>query len=391
MRIKNSIISRTKKAKRRIVKTLINMRGWRTDRKLVVLESDDWGSIRMPSKEVYEKLLKSGDKVACDPFTKFDSLESESDLSFLFEVLTKYKDYRGNYPVITANCAVANPNFDKIISEGFREFYYEPVTETFQKYPHHTRSFTLWQKGMERKIFFPQLHCREHMNISRWLKHLQNGKSDVITALHNRMISTGDSYSPDNIYGYMDALNYDTEEEMHLQNKILKEGSVLFKQIFGYPAQSFIAPCYIWDSAIEKELANNGVYYIQGRNIQFIPSKAVGTNSLGRKRHFIGQKNEYNQIYLIRNCEFEPSMNINVDWVDICLYEMQMAFNCNKPATICTHRLNYIGSIDLQNRDKNLKYLSLLLSEIIKRWPEVEFVTSVELGEIIRISERMES
>ena len=33
-----------------------NIPGWRTKRKIVVIESDDWGSIRMPSLKVFETL-----------------------------------------------------------------------------------------------------------------------------------------------------------------------------------------------------------------------------------------------------------------------------------------------------------------------------------------------
>ena len=38
-----------------IKKWLINIPGWRTNRHIVVIESDDWGSIRMPSCEVDEE------------------------------------------------------------------------------------------------------------------------------------------------------------------------------------------------------------------------------------------------------------------------------------------------------------------------------------------------
>lgn len=37
-----------------------NLSGWKTNRKIIVIESDDWGSIRMPSKEVYELFLSKG-------------------------------------------------------------------------------------------------------------------------------------------------------------------------------------------------------------------------------------------------------------------------------------------------------------------------------------------
>lgn len=39
--------------KQYITHNLLNIPGWRTNRKIVVIESDDWGSIRMPSQEVY--------------------------------------------------------------------------------------------------------------------------------------------------------------------------------------------------------------------------------------------------------------------------------------------------------------------------------------------------
>ena len=38
---------------RNIFHNLLSIPGWRTNRHIVVIESDDWGSIRMPSKEVY--------------------------------------------------------------------------------------------------------------------------------------------------------------------------------------------------------------------------------------------------------------------------------------------------------------------------------------------------
>ena len=38
---------------------LVNSKGWRTNRKIVVLESDDWGAIRMSSKEAFDKLTPS--------------------------------------------------------------------------------------------------------------------------------------------------------------------------------------------------------------------------------------------------------------------------------------------------------------------------------------------
>ena len=54
-----------------------------------------------------------------------------------------------------------------------------------------------------------------------------------------------------------------------------------------------------------------------------------------------------------------------------------------KPATIITHRVNYIGFLETGNRNQNLNLLKILIQTILKKWPEVEFMTSPELGQII--------
>ena len=63
-----------------------------------------------------------------------------------------------------------------------------------------------------------------------------------------------------------------------------------------------------------------------------------------------------------------------------------IAFKWGKAANICAHRLNFIGSIDCTNTDRNLPEFKRLLQEIVKRWPDVEFISSDQLGEIIEKS-----
>ena len=50
----------------------INKMGFHTERKIVVFESDDWGSIRMPSKEVFNHLMDLGDNPSKDAFLSND-------------------------------------------------------------------------------------------------------------------------------------------------------------------------------------------------------------------------------------------------------------------------------------------------------------------------------
>ena len=71
------------------------------------------------------------------------------------------------------------------------------------------------------------------------------------------------------------------------------------------------------------------------------------------------------------------------DWVGSCLKEVETSFFWHKPAIISSHRVNYIGWINPANRDRGLALLDELLNRLIKLWPDVEFMTSVELGDLI--------
>jgi len=77
--------------KRKLIGLYLNSFGWRTNRKIIVIESDDWGCIRMPSKEVYNSLIVKGYPVDKLPYLKYDSLETKNDFDALFDVLNHLK------------------------------------------------------------------------------------------------------------------------------------------------------------------------------------------------------------------------------------------------------------------------------------------------------------
>lgn len=369
--------------KKSIISHLQNLPGWRTERKIVVIESDDWGSIRMPSRKVFEELKKDGYRVDNDPFMKYDNLANEDDLSGFFEVLTSVKDSKGRPAIITANTIVANPDFARIEETGFLSYFYEPFTETLRRYPAHSNSFNLWKEGITSGVFHPQFHGREHLNVDRWMKALQAGDPAIRRAFGHRMLSI--SSEPNEMrFGYMEALDHFSPEEKQIKASVVEDGLRLFKQIFGFDSRSFIACCYVWDDGIEKTLQTGGVNYIQGVAQQLIPAYDENRHYFKKSLHYIGQANSFNQIYLTRNAYFEPALlGSGTDHIGYCLKRISIAFRMKKPAIIATHRLNYIGSIHKENRDHNLILLKKLLNEIVRRWPEVEFMTSDELGGLI--------
>ncbi|MFZ4723997.1 MAG: hypothetical protein ACOYMD_00975 [Paludibacter sp.] len=364
------------------LKTIIkNLPGYHTNRKIVVIESDDWGSIRMPSKQVYNQLINSGVPVNNLAFTRFDSLASESDLEALFEVLLSVRDKNGNPAKITANTIVANPDFEKIKESNFTKYYYEPFTVTLNRYPEHRNSFELWKNGIALNVFRPQFHGREHLNVNRWMKALcgNTGKARQCFEFGMYDLSIDPMITEDS---YMDALNYEHDSELSFQHNAIVEGLELFKKIFGYHSSTFIAPCYIWDNELNKTLAEHKVSALQGGFFQLQPTNE-NVNKFKKSFHYTGQKNKLNQKYLVRNVAFEPSISNNDAIVEAVLNKMDLLFKIQRPVIISSHRLNYIGFIDLKNREKNLKLLTELLSAILIRWPDVEFMSSDELSKLI--------
>ena len=356
--------------------------GFHTNRKLVVIESDDWGSIRMPSKHTFERLISLGDNPQKDAFLSNDCLESQEDLDALYEVLYSVKDSKGNPAVITANFATANPNFEKIdYNKGVYSF--EPFFETYNRYYGDNAILEHIKQPENLRCFKPQLHCREHMNVGHWMKSLKEQHPDTLLAFDNYMIGVGGSFSENNHFGYMDAFNtsHSTDDELR---EILTDAYGIFESAFGFPSETFVAPCYVWSKELEEALNNLGIRFIQSSAWQNCPISKKGKKRYKRKIHFTGEKNKLGQLYTVRNCTYEPAYYQNpTECSDMCLKEIMQSFSNKKPAVICSHRFNYIGSINPQNRTNNLYGLQILFKKIISEYPEVEFISSPELFAIM--------
>lgn len=355
--------------------------GWHTKRHFVVIESDDWGSIRMPSKEIYNKLLSLGYRVDLCHFSRFDSLESEQDISLLLDVLSSVKDRDGNHAVLTANSVVANPDFKKIAENNFQKYYLESVIETFNHQPGCENSFNTIKQGILAGVWKPQFHGREHLNVSKWLKSLQSNDEIAQLCFGDKHFSLTSIVSPKVNIRYMDAFANAEKQTLHDEKRIIIQGLNMFEDIYGFRSESFIAPCYTWRKELEETLASCGVKYFQGLAYQLIP---INDDPLKCKSKFhkLGEKNKFGQIYLIRNAFFEPYKG-QCNWVDECLHRIDISFKCYRPAIISSHRLNFIGSMDTSFRDRNLKDFSILLKLIVKYWPDVEFISSDHLGHFI--------
>lgn len=364
-----------------IKKIASNLLGRRLEQKIVVIESDDWGSIRMPSNEVLETLLDSGVDLDEDGesfrYSKFDTLASPEDLSLLFSVLKNHRDINGRHPVFTALSLVANPDFEKIERYSFDSYFWMSLEDTFKAY-NRPSSLPLWAQGEKDGVFIPEFHGREHLNVPVWMRDLKNGNTSTLLAFKNGVWG----WKNKNKYGikYQAAFALQKTRDLEFQRQAILEGLDEFQRIHNRKAKYFVAPNGQFNNSLEYDLAEKGVEYIGASKVQL---ENLGEGRKKRVFNWLGKRNAFGQTYLTRNCFFEPSYSGH-NWIQSCLNEIAIAFLCMKPAVISTHRVNYIGGLNEENRENGLSELDELLKQILRRWPDVIFMSSTELGEVVR-------
>ena len=373
------------KPQRKMFLYLKNCIGWRTNRRVVTFTTDDYGNVRMANREARETMRKAGMNVEFTRFDYYDALEDKEDLQQLYETLSSVKDKNGKHPVFTAMSASANPDFERIKKENFERYHYELLPDTYNKLKGYEGTWELWKEGMEKNLIFPQFHGREHLNLKFFMEALRRGNFQAQTAFNNRSFAA----ITDKLYpgiGYTSAFAFTDFNENEYFKEIIRDGLNAFEKVFGFRAKHFAAPGARENRVLEKTMFENGIKFIDK---DFITPEPLGNNKFKRVMHYTGQKNKNHQIYMVRNCVFEPVQLPSlpkIDWVKYCLDQIDIAFRLKRPVNISGHRVNYSGHIDPSVREFGLSQLRILLREIVKKWPDVEFMTTVELGELIECS-----
>jgi hypothetical protein len=354
---------------------LANLPGFYTNQKYIIFESDDWGSIRMSSLNSFNRLLKQGIRVDNCPYNLYDSLESENDLEALGNTLSKFKDVFGNSPIFSANSILTNPNFEKIREDHFTKYSYELSTSSYKRFNNTNNSFNLLNQLIQNNLFSIQFHGREHLHVPYWLEELQDSKSPYRTSFDYGVYGLGKLVFPNSKYNIQENLNIRKNDDFIYQKNSLEQGVKIFEKIYGCHPKTFIAPNYVWSSKHESILSDCNIIGIQGMKYQFVKD----LDSFKKRFHFSGERNILNQTYIVRNCFFEPSIFPKIDSVDYCLNQISIAFSLNKPAIISTHRVNFIGNLHPENSIKNLSLLSTLIAKILQKWPNIRFISSLDL------------
>ncbi len=368
--------------KTKIIDNLKNINGWKTNRKLIVLSIDDYGNLRIGSKEIINQIEKLGIGIN-SRFDMYDSLETTEDLSMLYEALTSVKDKFGNYPIFTCYALPCNLNYEAILKSNFEEYSYEQLPVTFEKlaqlYPnYYQNTWNLWQEGIKMKLLSPEFHGREHVNIEEF-KYQRNNNFKLLKLLfENRTYSFLPELNGNRIYTA--AFSFNDFIETSEFDSVISTGLEEFEKVFHKKAFVFTPPSQQFPPFLEANLFKYGLKAIDK---PFYAKVHLG-NGKFEKSFTTTKFNKRNNIFnIVRNVVFEPSEKTSYDPVNLAMNQIEIAFNLNRVANISSHRINFSGFISEENRKIGLSNLKILLTKIVMKWPEVEFISASDLIDII--------
>ena len=374
--------------KQAIFNNVKNIWGWKTKRKILVLSVDDYGNVRLDSKKARERMDAAGLKVK-SRFDAYDSLETKDDLEILFETLSSVSDKNGRHAVLTAFALPCNIDFEKMASENYLRYFYELLPLTFKKLSAkdpkaYEGTWNLWEEGIEKGLMIPQYHGREHLNLKVFKEKLKNNDKELSVALKNRSY-TSISNSGYKTINYTAAFDFwDPAENLVLSN-ILIDGINQFQNVFGYRPEHFMPPTSNIHASLFPIIKREGIKYM---DTNLIHKQHQGFGKYIKSYNFTGKKVNSGIKYFVRNVVFEPTVNNGMDWVGFSLDQIESAFRWNRPAILSSHRVNFCGYIDPKNRSMGITALHDLLKKVVTRWPDVEFMSANELGNLITKSNK---
>ena len=360
-----------------------NFFGPKTKRKIIVFSVDDYGNVRLDSKQARDNMDAAGMKIY-SRFDLLDTLETKQDLEQLYDVLSSVKDKNGRHAIFTPFAMPCNIDFEKMALENYREFRYELLPETYSKLAinqpeAYQGAWDLWQQGIEKGLMKPQFHGREHLNLTIFDKKLKAQDADLLTAVKNRSFSS----IPDTEYPTIlptAAFDFWDVDENKAFIPLIKDGLNQFEKVYGYRSNYFTPPVFNIHHSLYNTLNENGIRYI---DLGLIQKEHQGFGKYKINLNYTGKKTKGNLTIMVRNVVFEPTEDRGIDWVNFAINQIENAFRWNKPALISSHRVNFCGHMDVKNREVGLSSLKQLLHEIIRKWPDAEFMSADEAGDII--------
>lgn len=311
----------------------------------VLIESDDWG----PGGEFHAERLQA-----------------------LLDALAFHKDSTKRSAVLTANVVLSVPDVPQIVGAGILS---RKMLDRDFGGIHKTML-----QGIANGTFVPQLHGLEHLNAEAFVDLCRT--SDPRTESARSDTNWWDWEALDSpLQGhYVDGSRLPSRPiSREKADQIVTMATDLFTGMFGCPSLTAVAPCYLWNDDIEQSWARHSIKGIQTAGYRCNARDRDGNYVQDKVLIRAGDKNEREQVYLVRNIMFEPVDGKNTP--DTAYAEALQAKRQALPLTISTHRYNFTRSA--REFTDSLAGLDELLNQLTQNIPDLRFLSSAELAECL--------
>ncbi|MGH9510686.1 MAG: hypothetical protein ACRD2U_00975 [Terriglobales bacterium] len=342
------------------------VQGFRIERPLVLLQSDDWGRVGVRDQEGYELLRAAGIRLGEHPYD-FYTLETADDVNALHHLLKRHRDSTGRSACLGMNFVMANLDFQKIFKDGFSKMHLLPLGDGLPGNWKRPGLFESYRSGIKDGCFFPGLHGLTHFcriaveralmrddQPSRLMRTLWSAETPYI---HWRMPWVGYEYhNPEKPQrGFLPS---------GLQIKFIQEAADLFAKFFAVRASSACAPGYRGNDHTRSAWHEQGIRVVQN----------------GRGSPLPPHMDEFEMLNLHRTIDFEPSQK------DLPVEKyVQLAEGCfarGIPAIISVHAINFHSSLK-DFRSTSLTELDELLTALERKFPNLLYVHDADVYDIV--------
>lgn len=314
-------------------------------RPVLVIESDDWGA---------------------------GPLAQAAALQGLDQVLACHHDCTGRVPVLNLALVLAVPDGPAIAAGGhYRRVAldapcFAPIVEALRA-------------GAARGTFALQLHGMEHF----WPPTLMASPDPAVQAWLRQPVPEATERLPSPLQSrWVDARTLPSAPHgAQAIRDAAREEVQAFERTFGVAPRAVVPPTFVWTRTVESAWASAGIEFVVTPGWRYTQRNANGLPA-GDEGPIANGDREGALTYLARRDYFEPARGRDAAYA---LRALANAVTEGRPCLLENHRDNYI--FDDEQAKRSLVELDALCAGALQRFPQLRFVSTVELGRIVRVGD----
>jgi len=343
--------------------------GFRFDRPLLLLQSDDWGRAGLRDHEGCEALRAAGINLGERPYD-FYTLETAADVHAVRDLLTQHRDSTGRAAVLGMNFIVSNLDLPKMKIAGFQRVQQQLLADGLPSGWSRDGLVDAYRDGIQQGVFSPALHGTTHFCLPAVERSLAAGGERA--RLLRTLWEAGTPY----IHWRMPWIGYeywDPEQPADqrflprpLQQSYIGAAVGAFVKMFSRLPRSACAPGYRADASTHKSWAHHGIHVAQNGPGAPAPPR-IDNDGL---------------LQVSRTIEFEPAVDPGFA-VNAALAAADRCFALGLPAVVSVHSINFHSTVR-DFRSPTLGALHEFLLALRARHPDLLYLDDNDLYQLVQ-------